>query len=88
MSCGPINSILGSAQMLESSTLEARQERCVRHILRAVRHLLQLINEVLQNAAIEAGRQNLSLEPVRVSAVLKEALELAADADRVDLRPL
>jgi PAS domain S-box-containing protein len=73
----PMNSILGFAQVLEGGTLDDRQERCVQHILRAGRHLLQLINEVLEISRIEAGRHNLSLEPVRIASVLHEAVALA-----------
>jgi PAS domain S-box-containing protein len=73
----PMNSILGFAQVLESAGLLPRHERCVQHILKAGRHLLQLINEVLEIARIEAGRQNLSLEPVRLGSVLQEAIGLA-----------
>ena len=84
----PMNSILGFAQVLEAAGLSERQERSVQHILRAGQHLLQLINEVLEISRIEAGRQNLSLEPVRVGSVLKEALGLArpmATQARVEL---
>jgi CheY-like chemotaxis protein len=72
-----MNSILGFAEVLEGADLDERQERCVHHILRAGQHLLQLINEVLEISRIEAGRHNLSLEPVRLDAVLQEAIGLA-----------
>jgi PAS domain S-box-containing protein len=74
----PMNSILGFAQLLERATgLRSDQQRGVQHILTAGRHLLRLINEVLDIARIESGRQQLSLEPVRLGAVLQEALALA-----------
>ncbi|WP_420124953.1 PAS domain S-box protein [Longimicrobium sp.] len=73
----PMNSILGFAQLLERAELPAHQQRGVQHILTAGRHLLRLINEVLDIARIESGRQQLSLEPVRLDAVLQEALVLA-----------
>src|SRR5690606_39182562 len=72
----PMNSILGFAQLLDRGELPAEQRRSVGHILKAGRHLLQLINEVLEIARIEAGRQNFSLEPVRVRGVLNEAVGL------------
>jgi PAS domain S-box-containing protein len=81
----PMNSILGFAQVLEGAKLPDRQVKSVQHILRAGRHLLQLINEVLEIARIESGRHNFSLEPVRLSLVLQEALAmvrpLAAQGD-------
>ena len=73
----PMNSILGFAQLLERAPLPAAQQRGVQHILTAGRHLLRLINEVLDIARIESGRQQLSLEPVRLDAVLQEAVALA-----------
>jgi signal transduction histidine kinase/ActR/RegA family two-component response regulator len=81
----PMNSILGFAQVLNGAELTDRNGKSVQHILRAGRHLLQLINEVLEIARIESGRHNFSLEPVRLSLVLQEALSmvrpLAAQGD-------
>ncbi|HEV2132092.1 MAG TPA: PAS domain S-box protein [Longimicrobiaceae bacterium] len=72
----PMNSILGFAQLLERSELSPKHTKSVQHILKAGRHLLHLINEVLEIARIEAGRQNFSLEPVRIGPVLQEAIGL------------
>src|SRR5690606_33820758 len=72
----PMNSILGFAQLLGRAGLPPQHAKSVQHILKAGRHLLHLINEVLEIARIEAGRENFSLEPVRLSAVLQEALGL------------
>jgi PAS domain S-box-containing protein len=72
----PMNSILGFAQLLDRAALPPEHRRGVGHILKAGRHLLQLINEVLEIARIEAGRHNLSLEPVRIGPVLQEAVGL------------
>jgi PAS domain S-box-containing protein len=73
----PMNSILGFAQLLDRAGLQADQHRGVGHILTAGRHLLRLINEVLDIARIESGRQQLSLEPVRLDTVLQEVLVLS-----------
>jgi PAS domain S-box-containing protein len=72
----PMNSILGFAQLLNRVELPGQQGKSVQHILKAGRHLLHLINEVLEIARIEAGRQNFSLEPVRISSVTREAVSL------------
>ena len=72
----PLNAILGFAQLLEMDALPARQDESVDQILRAGRHLLGLINEVLEISRIEAGRLQLSLEPVPVAETLRQALEL------------
>lgn len=69
----PMNSILGFGQLLERKDLPSDQRRSVEHILKAGRHLLNLINEVLEIARIESGRQNISVEPVRVLTAVQEA---------------
>jgi PAS domain S-box-containing protein len=72
----PLNAILGFAQLLELEDLGEEQRENLHFILNAARHLLALINEVLDIAAIEAGRLPLSLEPVAVADVVAEAVSL------------
>jgi GAF domain-containing protein len=72
----PLNAILGFAQLLEMEHLREDLDEGVRHILTGARHLLQLINEVLDIAAIEAGRLPLSLEPIAVVDAVAEAVTL------------
>jgi PAS domain S-box-containing protein len=72
----PLNAILGFAQLLEIDDLRDDQRDSLGHILSGGRHLLGLINEVLDIAAIEAGRLPLSLEPVAVDEVAGEAVSL------------
>jgi signal transduction histidine kinase/CheY-like chemotaxis protein len=72
----PLNAIVGFAQLLELEEVDEQQRESVRHILSGGRHLLGLINEVLDIAAIEAGRLPLSLEPVAVDEVVGEAFSL------------
>ena len=75
----PLNAILGFGQLLEmdpAHTLPERQRGFVKEILRGGRHLLELINEVLDLARIEAGKLPISLEPVRVSEVMGDCLNL------------
>jgi signal transduction histidine kinase/ActR/RegA family two-component response regulator len=76
----PLNAILGFAQLLEMDELSSRQNESVEQILRAGRHLLGLINEVLEISRIEAGRLQLSLEPVPVRETLRQALQLIGPA--------
>jgi PAS domain S-box-containing protein len=72
----PLNAILGFAQLLELDELRDDQQESLGHILSAARHLLALINEVLDIAAIEAGRLPLSVEPVALADVVGEAVTL------------
>jgi len=73
----PLNAILGFAQVLRMDDLNPLQHEGLRHILKAGRHLLDLINEVLDIARVESGRLSLSPEPVQVSEVLQEVLDVA-----------
>ncbi len=68
----PLNAILGFGQLLEMQQLHEAAGSNLDQIMKAGRHLLELINEVLQISGIEAGRMEISLEPVHVGAVLRE----------------
>ncbi|MEP6938115.1 MAG: PAS domain S-box protein, partial [Chthoniobacterales bacterium] len=72
----PLNAILGFGQLLEMEKLSREQQESAGHIVSAGRHLLDLINEVLDISRIEAGRMALSLEPVSLSNVLRDVLNL------------
>lgn len=73
----PLNAILGFAQMLEcSEKLDADDQDSTQEILKAGRHLLNLINEILDLAKIEAGRVELSLEPVLLDELVKDCDQL------------
>ena len=73
----PMNAILGFAQLLEIDPgLNAEQQDEIQEILKAGHHLLELINDVLDLARVEAGRVDLSIEPVLCADVLHECLSL------------
>jgi len=84
----PLNAVLGFGQLLEVDALTDDQHDSVSHILKAGRHLLDLINEVLDISRIEAGELSLSPEPVLVSELIQEAVDLmrpAVDQRRIQL---
>jgi PAS domain S-box-containing protein len=75
----PMNAILGFGQLLVSDPtqpLTGRQGQYVNEILRGARHLLNLINEVLDLALVEAGRLQVSIEPVNLGELLRDCLGL------------
>ncbi|HLJ57317.1 MAG TPA: ATP-binding protein [Chthonomonadaceae bacterium] len=72
----PMNAILGFGQILDRPGLTALQQECVHYILRGGRHLLDLINEVLDIARVEAGRMELSVEPIPLAELVTEACAL------------
>lgn len=84
----PLNAVLGFGQLLEISELGDEDTEAVGHILKAGRHLLALINDVLDLSRIEAGTMTISLEPVHVSDLVDDAVELVrplADARSIRL---
>jgi PAS domain S-box-containing protein len=72
----PMNAILGFAQLLAMDELSENQLESVRQIIRGGRHLLDLINEVLDISRIDSGQLALSPEPVLISDVMDEVLDL------------
>jgi PAS domain S-box-containing protein len=72
----PLNAILGFGQLMDLDASTPDQRESTSQILRAGRHLLSLINEVLDITGIEAGQLHLSTEPVRVSEVVEEVIDL------------
>jgi PAS domain S-box-containing protein len=89
----PLNAILGFAQLLGLSAtgLQASQRTQLREIETAGWHLLELIDEVLDLARIEAGAMTVSLEPVSLDDLCRQALQMSATQARrqdVTLHPL
>jgi PAS domain S-box-containing protein len=72
----PLNAILGFGQLLQTSPLAPADAESVEQILKGGRHLLDLINEVLDIARIESRALSLSIEPVSVHEVVREAVDL------------
>jgi CheY-like chemotaxis protein len=71
-----LNAILGFGQLLERQKPTEKQRPRIRHIINAGQHLLGLINEVLDISRIEAGKMQVSLEPVCVVDTLAEVIDL------------
>ena len=72
----PMNSILGFAQLLNMGEISPAQKKSVNFIIGSGKHLLNLINEVLDISHIEAGRIILSYEPVQLSSLIMEMLDV------------
>jgi len=72
----PLNAVLGFSQLLKLGALPGDDTEPVDQILKGGRHLLDLIDEVLDITRIETGRLLLSAEPVLVSDLVGESLDL------------
>lgn len=74
----PMNAIIGFSQLLEidSDKLNEFQQSNVKQILQAGDHLLQLINQVLDLAAIEAGKLEATFDEISLDDVVKQCTSL------------
>jgi PAS domain S-box-containing protein len=88
----PLNAIMGYSDLLDagiSGALTGRQLRQVDRIRASARHLLQLIEEILSYARMEAGGEELRLEPADAREIAREAaivIEPLAQARELELR--
>lgn len=75
----PMSAILGFAQVLEldHQNFETRHQIAVGQILKAGRHLLSLIDDLLDISSIEAGGEDLKIEPLEVNELIREARDFA-----------
>ena len=73
----PLNSVLGFTSLLLDgrSPLTDEQRRQLGHVRAAGRHLLALINDVLDLSRLESGHMALTLAPVDVVELAREAVE-------------
>jgi PAS domain S-box-containing protein len=74
----PLNAVLGFASLLKQSgePLTPRQREHIGHIRRAGEHLLALLNDLLDMAAIEAGRLPMQPLPESPAERLQQAMAL------------
>jgi two-component system, sensor histidine kinase len=71
----PINAVIGySTLMLDNiyGPLNAKQKEGLQRTLKAARHLLELVNDVLDLSKIEAGKIELSLQPVLFPSLIED----------------
>ena len=75
----PLNGILGFAQLLEMNpkkSLDKQQSDYVHQIRNAGNLLLRLINEILDLAKVEAGKVQLSMEPISPIFIVQDNLDI------------
>ncbi len=71
----PINAVIGySTLMLDNiyGPLNVKQKEGLQRTLKAARHLLELVNDVLDLSKIEAGKIELSLQPVMLPSLIED----------------
>lgn len=67
----PLNAVLGMAQLLERTKLDATQSSYLTHVQQGGHTLLRVVNDVLDLASIEAGRLGLQPQPVALAPLLQ-----------------
>jgi len=72
----PLNGVLGVAQLLEESGLDAEQARLAQTIRSSGEILLRLLNDVLDLSKIEAGKTELELSDFQVDELVQAASNL------------
>jgi signal transduction histidine kinase/ActR/RegA family two-component response regulator len=72
----PMNGVLGMANALQTTGLDARQRDYVETILRSGDGLLTILDDLLDHAKIEAGRMDLDLAAFDLAAVARQAVQL------------
>lgn len=77
----PLNAVIGFARLLQDEGLEEWQRESVYHISRAGQRLVELVDEITDISRLDMGELPLSMEPVLVEEVVREAVQsLAEDA--------
>jgi CheY-like chemotaxis protein len=76
----PMNSILGMAELLQSSTLSPDHQEYATAICNSSKMLLSLINDILDMSKIEAGKIELHNEAVDILETIEDAAHLSSMA--------
>lgn len=74
----PLNGIMGFSQILQLDATAASHRAIADDLFEAGHRLLGLINEVLDISRVESGGMPLSVEPVSLTEVIRESLNLIA----------
>jgi PAS domain S-box-containing protein len=78
----PLNAIIGFSELLKDGVvgdLSARQSGFIGDIFNAGNHLLSLINDILDLSKVEAGKMELDLEQVPITALFANSLSIVAE---------
>ncbi|WP_162932412.1 response regulator [Solimonas sp. K1W22B-7] len=72
----PLNAILGTAELLGDTSLDASQRQSLETITQSGDHLLGVIDDILDFTKVEAGMLELDEQVFELRRVVEEALEL------------
>lgn len=72
----PMTSVLGMAELLQTSSLTGQQRQLVSGIIRSAEGLLDIINDVLDTARVESGNLELRPAPFNMRGLCEDVLEM------------
>lgn len=75
----PMNGVLGMSELLQNTSLDARQRRLLSTVYRSAESLLQVINDVLDFSKVEAGKLVLERQEFNLREVVEETAEMLAE---------
>jgi signal transduction histidine kinase len=78
----PLNAIIGFSEVLKDGLLGdllTQQQDYVTDIFNSGSHLLSLINDILDLSKVEAGKMELTLEPLALAPLLQTVLQVLRD---------
>ncbi|MGZ6011322.1 MAG: response regulator [Caulobacteraceae bacterium] len=78
----PLNGVLGMANLLSDTRLDADQKTYVQALRESGQHLLNLVNDVLDLAKLESSRIDLEPAPVDIEHLLRSVCELLSPRAR------
>lgn len=76
----PLNGILGMAEILLGTDIDADQQDCVRTLQGSAETLLALVNDILDISKIEAGKLTIEEIPVMIEDLIDDTLRTLAPA--------
>lgn len=72
----PMNGVMGMAELLLDTSLDAKQTRFAQTVLQSADTLLSLINDILDFSKIEAGKLELEAVPFNLRDLAEEVVEV------------
>jgi signal transduction histidine kinase/ActR/RegA family two-component response regulator len=74
----PLNGILGFGELLADTALDAQQQDYLQNMRASARSLLALIDDLLDLSRLEAGRLDISEQPLDLAAVTEEVVDVVS----------
>eukprot|EP00457_Paulinella_chromatophora_P000320 gb/GEZN01000320.1/.p1 GENE.gb/GEZN01000320.1/~~gb/GEZN01000320.1/.p1 ORF type:complete len:1541 (-),score=288.70 gb/GEZN01000320.1/:342-4964(-) len=82
----PLNVVIGFAQLLGDTELDAQESNYVEHIKSSGAHLLGVINDILDLGSLGAGVVKLYHQPIVLQDIIEEAMQLAFRVDKAEVQ--